>query len=105
MSTPPAVIRSSLHKLSYYPLIIIFCWSITSYNDLASLVYRFPITKTQQQINLCSNIIPILQGLLLSCVFFLKNTIVRERWGRLFCRTTGVGEEAVKVRYSYLPPT
>lgn len=86
-SLAPAVL-SSLHKLSFYPLIIFVCWLLPSIADM-SMTFTYGVyahSPALKMLNYISYITPLLQGILLSTVFALRNPIVRDRWKVAFAK-------------------
>ena len=76
------VVRSSLNKLSLYPAIIVSCWLLPSIADMTqnfapSVDFHTPAMRS---LAFLSYVTPLLQGVLLSLVFTLRNPIVRDRW-------------------------
>ena len=76
------VVRSSLNKLSLYPAIIVSCWLLPSIADMTQAFGPSADfhTPTMRRLAFLSYVTPLLQGVLLSLVFTLRNPIVRDRW-------------------------
>jgi hypothetical protein len=84
---PSSVVRTSIIKLCFYPIIFIGCW-------LFSCIEQFTVTSTSGSgsgnfimtlISLLSVILPILQGFFNSIAFFYLNDIVKNRWYKFYC--------------------
>lgn len=78
MTTVSEVIRSSLQKLYFYPVIFIFSWTLPSIADTYAVVNNGK--HVNKWVGLLSDFLPVLQGVPLAVVFFTRNPIVRETW-------------------------
>jgi hypothetical protein len=85
---PPAV-YNVYWKLGLYPLALIICWIPCSVDDMLAEMYdsySFPGSST---LNLMANMLPPLQGFLLSVIFFGSNPVIRQLWFNCwFCKDT-----------------
>ena len=72
------MMKDTIHKLEYYPYILIFCWLPSTIIEIFSLdnnVVGYGV----------ATFLTLLQGLLSSIVFFVVNPDVRLRWYNLLC--------------------
>lgn len=72
------MMKDTIHKLEYYPYILIFCWLPSTIIEICSLddnVVGYGI----------ATFLTLLQGLLSSIVFFAVNPDVRQKWFSLVC--------------------
>jgi disulfide bond formation protein DsbB len=81
----PPPVYNVYYKLGLYPLVLILCWLPASLDDTLAAVfggYSFPGSIV---LNVCANVLPPLQGFLLSVIFFSSNKAVRLLWINLIC--------------------
>lgn len=86
----PPPVKNVYIKLGMYPLALILCWLPTSLDDtFAAVKGEYAGFRGAAILNTMANILPCLQGFLLSLIFFGSNGAIRNLWLKYCCRATG----------------
>lgn len=84
MQDVPDRVVSTIRKLLLYPIIISFCWSMSTFTDLYSTVYDGTFSSSFYIVDGVATILAVSQGFLFAVVFFGFNPLVRKAWLDLF---------------------
>lgn len=84
MQDVPDRVVSTIRKLLLYPIIISFCWSMSTFTDLYSTVYTGEFSSSFYIVDGVATILAVSQGFLFAVVFFGFNPLVRKAWLDLF---------------------
>jgi hypothetical protein len=73
----PGLVSTAIYKLQLYPMILMICWAVPTYNDIRAAIIGHYDDVTIGRI---SAVMPALQGALLSIVFLKQNKLVVDEW-------------------------
>lgn len=85
------IMLQAVHNLSYYPLLLIICWSFTSACGVYSAYIPSGRTALQSMaggiiIDMLGTVLPASQGFLHFVIFVWRSPVVRKEWIALFGR-------------------
>lgn len=66
--------------LSFYPIILIVCWTLTSVVDISSTFSHIPQSHGSEVFSAFALILPALQGFIHSAIFVVRNKVIRATW-------------------------
>jgi hypothetical protein len=78
----PVPVMTAMYKLQMYPAILILCWIIPTCNDIDAAARGH--AHNNDVVDQVSAVMPALQGVLLSIVFFSRNKLVVDEWSDVF---------------------
>lgn len=87
-------ISKAVRRMALYPIIIAVCWVFPTVAVVNLIITdKFQEYQGSYIVDIGSNILPPLQGVLLSIVFFLRNDVVSDQWRAMLNLTTDLNND------------
>ena len=89
MNVVTSVVKSTVRKLIYYPLITLLCWTLNTVSNMYLISTNSSLSGVSASWGMVSDLgilLALSQGIFNAFVFVGMNTIVREHWAELFHR-------------------